>query len=313
MAVNTIENTGSLPTTADNSRGPSYNIWADCPVANLLEDPSIGMYYFDDFINSGAMGASTAAVKGNFGNWLCYGDIGATIVDGALEGGVIVMGSDGDNEGVTLSSSSGAFRLVTTSTLALNQKLWFEARVNRSSIAATKGDFFVGLADSQLSTALPAANTIISATDNTLSTTPNVLGFMSKGNAPTEWGAVYQLAAGTAVYPTGLTTLMNTVTGAVLSAGTQYVKLGMKFDPNAQVKTIVTASTGQTLGALKKALITFYVNGIPAPAFLTSDNLGGAAFPTGFMSLCMAVCNQTGASPPTMGIDWIRCAQLANS
>ena len=52
---------------------------------------------------------------------------------------------------------------------------------------------------------------------------------------------------------------------------------------------------------------------VELPAFLTSDNLGGAAFPTGFMAPGFAVMNQTGSSPGTSNIDWIRCYQLANS
>lgn len=310
MSVNTIEVKANL--VASTSRGPSAAIWADCPVHDIIENPGLGMYVFDDFLVAGNA-VMSSAYKNSIGAWQVYGDAGATFVDGIAEGGVVTFGSDGDNEGLTLSSAAGSFRITTTATLALNGKLWFEARVNRSTLTATKGDFFIGLCDNLLSSGIPAAAIPISTTDNVLSTVPNLIGFHSKGNGSTEWNFVYQLAGGTAVYPTGLTTLMNTITGAVLASATQFVKLGFLFDPAAYTKQISSASTGQTAGNLAKPLITVFVNGLPAPAFLTSTNVQGTAFPTGFMSPVMAVMNQTGTVPPTMSVDWIRVAQNANS
>lgn len=309
MGVNSVDYTG-----LNTQRGPSPSIWGDCPVLDFLEDPSKGMYFFDDFLMAGNMGPNTAAITGSLGAWTCYADIGAAAIqaDGQLEGGVLVLGSDGDNEGVTLSSTAGAFRITTTSTLALNQKLWFEARIARSTITATKIDAFVGLCDHTTSSGLAVGSIPITTTIDTLSTTPNLLGFFSKGSVGSEWSAAYNLAGGTVVLPTNLTTLMATVAGAALTAA-QFVKLGMVFDPNAQPVLISSASTGQTAGLTFRPLIKFFVNGVPAAAFLTSTNVQGTAFPTGFMGPCIQVMNDAGSSPGTISIDWIRVAQAGNS
>lgn len=310
MSVNTIDFARNL--AANTDRGPSMTIWKDCPIIDIQEDPSAGMLFFDDFLMSGSNTSATgAAVVGSWGQWATYIYQGGLISDGATEGGSVAIGSDGDNEGVALSASAGSFRLVTTSTLALNKKLWFEARVKTSTIAASKHDIFVGLFSPFLSSSLPAAATPIQTTDDTLTAAIHALGFHRKGSVGTDFSAVYQLASTASVYPTNLTTLCATAS-RTLAADT-FVKLGFLFDPAAPARAISSASTGQTAGAIKRPLIRWFVDGVELPAFLTSDNLGGAAFPTGFMAPGFAVMNQTGSTPGTSTIDWIRVAQLPNS
>lgn len=312
MAVRSITYAPTI--SADTNRGPSQSIWSSCPVSNFMEDPRNGTYFFDDFLVSGNQDY-TSAYAGSLGQWSSYGSAGALITDGALEGGVIGLNSNGDQESVTLQSRAGAYRITTTSTLALNGKLWFEARVAFGTIATTKMDCFIGLCDKLTTSDLPVNTIPITTTDDTLSTTPNLIGFHKKSGASTEINFVYQLASGTAVYPTNLTTLMATVTGAVLvaqSGQTGFVKLGFLFDPFAYTKQISSASTGQTAGALARPLITIFVNGQPAPAFLTTTNVQGTAFPTGFMGPTLS-CMQTATGANTMFVDWIRVSQQANS
>ncbi len=302
----------SWSTAVDTSRGPSQGIWADCPVLALLEDPSLGMYFFDDFLMAGQMPVATGGTSvTNMGQWGLFASQGGLLADGATEGGSISLTSDGDQEAVNLASLAGAFRLVTTSTNALNGKLWFECRFAVGTISATKMDCFIGLSDKLVTSNLMVNGIPISTTDDTLSTTPNLIGFHKKSGGPTEVNFVYQLAGGTAVYPTGMTTLMNTCTGAVNTASA-FHKFGFVFDPNAPMTRIATASTGQTAGAVKQALIRVAVDNMVAPAFLTSDNTGGSAFPTGFMGPVIANM-QTATGANALIIDWIRVAQLANS
>lgn len=311
FAVDTMESVGNL--VASSQRGPSYSIWADYPAAAVAQDPSLGMHIFDDFIKVGGW-LSTNTAGGSMGDWASYGSTGSLQTDGALEGGVISLGSDGDQESATIASLAGAFRITTTSTLALNNKLWFETRVAFGTIATTKMDAFVGLADKLTSSNIMVNTIPISTTDDTLSTVPNLIGFHKKSGASTEINFVYQLAGGTAVYPTNLTTLMNSVTGAVLvaqSGQTGFVKLGFLFDPTAPAVFISSASTGQTAGVLARPLIKIFVNGLPAAAFLTSTNVQGTAFPTGFMGPVFSVM-QTATGANQGLIDWIRVAQLGS-
>lgn len=312
MTVKSANYSGSF-TAGDTHRGPSPEIWHDFNALDFLEDPSKGMHVFEDFLGTSNIptAAAAAIAQGFNDNFSIYAYQGATIVDGAAEGGVITMGSDGDNEGVALGPTAGWARITTTSTLALNQKLWFEARWARSSVTATKGDFFVGLIDSFLTSGVPTAAIPITVTDNTLADV-NLIGFHSKGNAPTEVSFVYKLKGQSVVYPTNLTTLMASSGDSVLTDG-KFVKTGFLFDPDATPRVISSASTGQTVGTVRKPLIRIFINGRELPAFLTTENVQGTAFPTGFMGQCMAVLNQTGSTPPTMSCDWIRVAQKANS
>jgi hypothetical protein len=312
MSANTIEPLQNLVQNAN--RGPSDIIWGNCPVLDIIECPERGMYMFDDFIGAPNIptAASVAIAQGFNGNFSVYADIASTLTDGAAEGGVLTFNNTTTAKGITLGPSAGAFRLITTSTNAPNGKLWFEARVTKNSITATKGEMFVGLMDSFLTSGLPTVAMPISATPNVLSTVPNLIGFHFKGNAPTDVNFVYQLAGGTAVYPTNLTTLLATTTPPnVVLAASAFIKVGFLFDPQAQFKTIASASTGQTAGNVRRALLRIFVNGVELPAFLTTDNTAGAAFPTGFMGPVFAMMQQTSSSPPTAGIDWIRCCQLA--
>jgi hypothetical protein len=315
MSVPTIRYAPTL--AADSARGPSMSIWSRCPVLEFQQDPDQGTYFFDDFTMLGNADM-TSAYKNSIGQWSTYGYAGALLADGAAEGGVVTYGSDGDNEGVCFLSSAGSFRLVTTSTLALNGKLWFETRIATSTVTATTHEDFVGLAIPALSSGLPRAAYPITTTDDTLDATNGTfIGFHRKATAaPTEWQFVFNLAGGTINYPTGLTTLMNSVTGAVLTAA-QFVKLGFLFDPGADYKQITSATARQTAGQVVRPLITVFVNGQPAATFLSSADVqnatSGQKFPTGFMAPCFANMNQTGTTPGTSSVDWIRVAQRANS
>ena len=317
--MNNIRYAPTLATTPDTKRGHSNAIWYNCPIDDFQQDPQQGMYFRDDFLMSGSA-TMTSTFQGSIGQWAVYGAAGSQINDGALEGGVITIGSDGTNEGTTLQASSGSFRLVTTSTLALNGKLWFEARVARSTVATVQMDSFVGIMTPALSSGLPAANIPISTTDDTLSTTPSFIGFHSNATTgvrggPTEWAFCFNLASGTVNYVTGLTTLIASSNNTTLTANA-FVKLGFLFDPFANTKIINVPTARQTTGTIRKALIRVFVNGLELPTFLSSDDVqnatAGQAFPTGFMCPVIATMNAAAASN-TFLCDSIEVAQIANS
>ncbi len=311
--VNTIDYRAQF--VADTARGPSQVIWGDCPSLRFIEDPSKGMYVFDDFLVSG-QAAMSSIYKNSVGQWAIYAAAGSLIDAGALEGGVMTIKSGTDLDQTVLFSPTGSFRLVTTSTLALNQKLWFETRVARTSITTDTMEAFVGLADSQLATSLPAVNRLFSGTDDLLATTCNLIGFHARGDTtPGDWDFVYQLSGGTIVRHATMSALLAGMPTAITPAANTFYKLGFLFDPNAPVRLVGTAGDLQTVNTLFRPLITVFVNGLPVAAFLTSQNLtsvaSGHAFPTGFMGPIFGT--QMHATPNTLQIDWLRVAQLANS
>ena len=310
-------------------RGPSAGIWYDCPIGEFIEDPSYGRFWSDDFQMAGNA-VMSSAFQGSLGAWSVYGAAGATVTDLQLDGGVVGLQSDGDNEGITLSSSAGNVRLMksVSGTLFPTKKTWFEASVGTSTVVATKRDDFVGLAIPALNSGLPRANYPILTTDDTLDATNGTfIGFHRKGTAaPLDWQFCFNLAGGTVNYVQNLTTLL---ASAQLQqpaplftplVGSQLVKLGFVMDPNYESRLIGSLPTArQTSGTGPfTVLIRVFVNGIEIMAtFLTSadvlNSTSGQAFPTGFMSPVVATMNQTGTTPGYMMADFVQVAQYADS
>lgn len=302
-------------------RGNSHALWFDCPIEEFIADNDYGTFFRDDFTMIGNVDA-TSAVKGSVGQWSAYLDAGGFIADGAADGAVISFGSNGDNEGVTLLSSAGRFRLMksVSGTLLTTKKTWFEASVGTTTVVATKRDDFVGLAIPALSSNLPRAAYPITTTDDTLDATNGTfIGFHRKGTAaPTDWQFCFNLAGGTVNYVTNLTTLLTTALGAALAAS-QMVKLGFKLDPSQAPRRIGSFPTArQTANTLGQPLLTVFINGVEIlKTFLTGADVLNAtaaqAFPTGFMSPCLATMNQTGTTPGSMLADFVQVAQYADS
>lgn len=305
---------GTSLTVADTSRDPSNNIWGQ-----FRNFEGCSNKVWDDFSLVGNATMSSA-YAGSLGRWSTYGYAGATVSDAGLEGGVLGLTSDGDNEGACILSSTGSFRMVTTSTLALNKRMAFEARVARSTVVTAKGEFFVGLMAPTLSSGLPAAAQPITTTDDTLMTAGDFFGFHSNGatgtrGGPSEVAVAFELASGTVNYPTNCTTLMATTGNSVLvaqSGQTGFVKLGFIFDPNGPPRRVTSATARQTAGQVVKAIVRFFVNGLELPTFLSSADVANAtaaqAFPTAFMAPVFATMNQAAAGMVSY-IDWIKVAQ----
>lgn len=317
-AVNDVMMAGNL--AASTLRGRTPAIWSSCPWNEFRGDPSKGMTFSEDFLMTGNATMSSA-LAASIGQWSMYGYAGAQVNDAQKEGGVATLSSDGDQEGLALISSTGSFRMVTTSTLALNQKMWFEAKVSRSSVATAKGEFFVGLMAPTLASGLPAAAQPITVTDDTLMTAGDLFGFHCNSSTGvrggmTEVAVAFGLTSGTVNYPTNLTTLLASTGQAVLVANA-FVRLGFIFDPDGPVRRVTAATARQTAGSMRKALIRFYVNGLEHPTFLTYEDVQNAtaaqAFPTAFMCPVIAHMNTTGSSPATTSVDFIDVAQRANS
>ncbi len=316
MSLKTVDYAANL--AASTQRGPSESIWASCPVEDLLQDPSLGTIFFDDFLVAGQPATNAAS---SMGQWACWADTSATITDAGEDAGVVILTPASTSGQVTLASNAGSSRLVSAATGFPLQvgKFWFEARVAVGSILSGKRDLFVGLCDNTTTQIASAANLVCATAGNTLITTPNLFGFHFRSTSnPTDVGLAFNVAGGTVQYPTNLQTLSLTVAGAALTAyaavtngnGTGFIKLGFLYDPNAAPVTISSASSGQTAGQTFKPLIKVFVNGVAAAAFLTSTNLQAATFPTGRMG--PVICMGAKSTAPTAYIDWIRVAQLAN-
>jgi hypothetical protein len=315
------------PSGQDTSRGPSYAMWFAAPVEDAIQSFSggigtAGMLVEDDFI---LLGNLTVNAAGNLGRWATWTDTHAALAaDPAQEGGVAEF-TVGSNSGVNISvgSLAGAFRLITAATgNAAQQPLWFECRVAVGSFTASKRDIFIGLMD--LGGTVNTATAGIWSGSDTFATAMNFIGFVGRGGATnaTDWSFAYNVASGTVQRPTGMQTLVTSVTGTapiVFTAGTNanatgFVKLGFLFDPRpSNVPLIIsTAGPSQTVGTLAQPTLTVFVNGQPLSPFLTKTNVQAATFPTGWMSPQIGYRSASGTSPGDLYVDWIRCFQLAS-
>lgn len=290
-----------------------------------------GVEIWDDFCPMPSPGTQAGALGGigNLGQWAAWLDTSQTVVDGVEEGGVAKFtGAATANKTTTLTSNAGTFRFVGASTAyTLNPaKFAMECRVAFSSIASGEAGFFFGLADSTSSQINSSATTILAASGNTLTTTKNLFGLFRRATTnPTDFSVVYQPAAGTAVYPTGLTTLVTTVTGAAIAAyaastdvgkGTGFVKVGMVYDPTPGRPALAAPASppsGMTAGTLYRPVLTFYVNGVMCSQFLGAGIMQAATFPlTSSYCPVISYSNQNGATATSIFLDWVRFGSQAS-
>lgn len=320
-------------TAANTERGPTEAIWGapgspNAWVADFIQDPRLGMYFYDDFLVAGYV-AGAAAVTGSLGQWSVYLGSTATVGDGGIVGGglqfnpaSIAVSSGTSTPTTAIAGLAGSFQITANSSgaSALQGRLAFEARVMLTSVAASQRDAFVGLADQTTPASGLPFLVLSGGSSQMLTTTRNLIGFYNADQGRgQDWAFVFQLASTAPVFCSNLNSLVSRVTGSAIAAGTFY-KLGFVYDPNAQTQTIGTASDGQTVGAIAKAMIKVYVNGVQAAAFLTQQqNILTASFPTGIMAPLVAFANcsssGTGNSATSqsgqMVIDWLRVAQNA--
>lgn len=329
MSVKT--NQYSAPTTQDTGRGPSQSIWEDCPLEDFIQSfgggiGTAGQLLQDDFCPVATPSNTTPAI-GTLGQWACWFASGMTLTDGVEEGGVPKFDGTTANKSSILTSNAGMFRFIGGSTgfAYTGGKFWMEFRIALGSVAASQQGVFVGLADNTSSQINSSDTTIMASGGNTLTTTKNIFGFFNRTTtSPADWSVVYQPAAGTAVFPTGLTTLVNDVTGVNEVAyaastdkgqGTGFVKIGMTYNPTNAIPSIPAPSSppsGQTAGTLYKPAFQFYVNGKLHPKFLAPVNIQATTWPVNTVfSPVFNYMNIAGATAPVY-LDWIRMAQLAS-
>lgn len=332
--ANLAQNTERGPTEAVWEQGNTGNAW----VEDFLSNPRLGLQFFDDFECAGnaAVGIYpqlAALTLGSIGRWAFIAPAGGGFGDGGIVGGALQLEcgslavSSTNQTTECIYSNVGCFQISGASSTSgsLQGKLVFEARVALTSITNGKRDVFIGLIDqAPASTAALQALfpfTQAGSSSNNLTSTYNMIGFYfpsasTTGQPSGDCQFVYGLASTAPVFASNLKGLISNVTGTAIAAGTYY-KLGFIYDPFAPPTVITKASDGQTVGNTAKAMITVFVNGSKAPAFLTqTQNILTASFPTGIMGPICAISpavsgtsNSGSTSAGLLNVDWVRIAQ----
>lgn len=309
------------PASLDTTRRPSAGLWQDCPWDALISNPGMGIGIFDDFETIPSI--STAAAIGTVGRWAAWLASGQTILDGVEEGGVAKFDGTTTAKSTILTSNAGSIRIVgpTAAFALLGGRFWGEMRIALGSVASSQQGVFFGLADHTSSQINSGDTTIMASGGNTLTNTKNLIGVFNRTTtSPADFSAVFQPAGGSAVFPTSLTTLVNTVTGANMAAyaastpkgqGTGFVKIGFKINLSTQLPfkaAPASPPSGQTQGTLYRPSIQFFVNGVAAPAFLSPNIIQAATFPNNCLfSPVFNYINIAGATAPVY-VDWLRFA-----
>jgi len=268
-------------TTADQSAGPSSAIWYDFDMLECLRNPGYGYCWFDDFLDWEP--ETTTAER--HGSYLVTKDASSTLTAAATVGGVVQLFTTADNEEAGMQLGSGApFVIPAASTTG--KKLWFEARIKKSVITASKGGFFVGLASEGACAADFIADGGADFAD------VDLLGFWNL-EAETTMDIITQKTS--AAFDT-----IGDATGGTLVADT-WIKVGFKYDPEGP--------------AGRK--IVFYYDGV-ASASTVGEASGDATvyiqdttnFPGGEEMSPIAHVKAGHADDLTISMDWWRCAQL---
>ena len=265
----------------DTDRKPSASIWGRCPFEQIRAG-TVNGYVFED--NFTSMNITPPTTEGNWGasggDYALFTSSGATVtpalaVSNVAQGG-IVFASANNNDAIGLRTVSIPFALAQN-----KSKLWFEARILKSTVANTQFDVFCGFYANAAMTANVPFSAAATLADN------NLFGFWSKSTAGGNCAVSYKSS--------GVAAADISTTDAVMVANT-YTKLGLKYE-----------FSGDAFGTYA---LSFYQDGTRlATAFQVPSTAG--TFPINApMGLCFAIRNAVGSSPGTVNLQWWRAAQL---
>lgn len=179
------------PLVQDTSRGPSNSIWASCPIDDLKINGGGGLgtngYIFEEEFMGGP-GVNTTNATGvytgdkSWGTWIDTGNkIGQTAdtTNLPLEGGVLASLPNSTVQSILAAVGGGGFGFVnaSSSTGVFRGKMWFEASIAISSIAANSSGLFLGLVDNTSSVAGAANRLLATTAANGLIGTNGFFGF----------------------------------------------------------------------------------------------------------------------------------------
>lgn len=269
--------TGVMTYIDNSGAGLSPGLWKDCPIDEINGNNNNGYGFFDDFND---IAYTVPTTEANFGRYRGFSSTGGVLANMATElGGVLTLGSDGDNEGSSIGQVGFPYKISLS-----NKSLWFECRVKSSTISDTKHGILVGLVGATAITTTRSVLTAIEpiAADGTIVDT-NFVGFHRLEGDGDYFNTVYKAD--------GVTQVTVKDNAKVIVADT-YVKLGMYWN----------YFTG---------ILTFYADGVALPDTYTMASGAGTDFPNDVtLGLVMAVLNATGTTPGNAYIDWWACYQL---
>ena len=256
--------------------GPSPAIWGECPILDLLIDPTQGMFFHENWSKAGPFTSATVSQ-----GYLPYFDTGGSIVPlgtslTSLTDGIISrMHFTTDTDQDDISALQWGAGGVTNNLDSGKGTMWFEACIQFSSITNGKIAWLVGLAEESC-----AADAIL-AVDGADIADKDFVGFMVDSADCDALDCIYQTS--------GSAFTLDTTYSTALVAATN-IKVGMIFNPaNAQ------------------NMLHWFVNGVK----IADVSVEGSGFPDGEeVSPLFAVETIDNSTAVTFDVGWWRIAQL---
>lgn len=277
----------TIHSASDTRRIPSASIWGQCPVLAIMAGEIDGICVWEQFTNQDDE-------DGNDAGWERYIDTSNTIrnlvvdttaVETGSRGGVLRLLTDAtDNDGpvIQYQTANGAAPFLIGNTAGAAWKLWYEARIRKSTITDNQCAIFAGL--SQVNCA--ADNGLLTDDTGDVVDSISAIGFRVLHDNGEELDFVYQDAAQTSPVE-----VIANITAMVAST---WIKVGFVYDPNE-------------VDARK---IKIYVNGDEQGTYVTTANIDAATFPENDAMTLVFGSKNGEATACNFDIDWVRCVQV---
>ena len=150
-SANFVAAVADVPTAygTTSGRGPSPDLWGDCPVLDYELNPQLGSHMFDD-LHSGIVVAanqsvSAAAALGTTGQFAAFTLTGTAVSTKATDvGGVVDLTVTTDEDADCRISYPQNIETAGTFKFASGKKLWMEARIKVDNVTDAKQNLFFG-------------------------------------------------------------------------------------------------------------------------------------------------------------------------
>jgi hypothetical protein len=284
MGVNAVDFKQNLSRVT--ARGPSPNVWADCPILDIAEDPGIGIHLYEDWSRMPVLTTPTITTEAFYGSgWKAFGSAGGTVVSATIEGGGgLTLTETDDNQGIGLQLIALPFKISRS-----HGKFWMEWRLKTNTVSDTEHGFFVGLGDSMtLSATVPIAAAGTLADEN-------IVGFHRLEGDGDQLDTVYKADGVTQVtLQSDVLDTTNTVAGAL--AADTYIKLGMVYDPSQD--------------QAGSSRLSFYVNNVRLSTSYEMASGSGTDFPNDVQLAPLFAMLCASNNDAVVTLEWVRAAQL---
>ena len=281
--MNTVDFKRNL--SADANRQPSPAIWADCPVKDLIENPGLGTYFFDDFQDFPLDGTQTTQI--GHGKYKVFNTGGgkvsriSAVNSVELAGGALRIQVDTDNDSGSIAQSFPSYFM--SGVKSTGPKIWFECCVAQSAIPTNNIGWMVGLAEVELWT---LATGVPFNGGDAITNGAAFIGFRAEEDGLGVVDTVYSDRA------TSFTNIGDTEAGTMVA--NTFRKFGFVYDPDKTTNCV-----------------TFFANNLELTTkYSKTDLVALTNLDANMLGIIAAVVSDSAGTTTDWWMKWWRVAQL---